>query len=271
MGYGDDIMATGLARGMAEQGKLAAFGDGRRIVWGPWSEEMFRNNPNIAKPEQAGLSKLEWIPHYKGSRLYNKQVNGKWVWNYDFRVTPGEFYFSATENKLADAFSRGFTVVEPNVPWQKKVASNKDWGEENYAHVARELQRCGHRVVQFVHKNSRRKLNGVTLLDFQNFRDAISVLSKADIYVGPEGGMHHAAAAVGVKAVVLMGGFIPPAVVGYDSHVSLTGGAEACGNIEPCVHCRAAMKKITVEQVMDAVNRLLLEEGTSDGSRRQQT
>jgi ADP-heptose:LPS heptosyltransferase len=125
--------------------------------------------------------------------------------------------------------------------------------------------------VQFVHKNSRRKLNGVTLLDFQNFRDAISVLSKADIYVGPEGGMHHAAAAVGVKAVVLMGGFIPPAVVGYDSHVSLTGGAEACGNIEPCVHCRAAMKKITVEQVMDAVNRLLLEEGTSDGSRRQQT
>jgi len=270
MGYGDDIMATGLARGAAAEGKLAAFGDGRRIVWGPWSEEMFRHNPNIAKPEQVGLSRLKWIPHYKGSRLYNKQVNGKWVWNYDFRVTPGQFYFSDTEKKLAEAFPRGFTVVEPNLPWQKKVASNKDWGEDNYARVASELQRCGHRVVQFVHKNTKRKLSGATFLEFQNFRDTISVLSRAELYVGPEGGMHHAAAGVGVKAVVLMGGFIPPAVVGYDSHISLTGGAEACGNIEPCIHCRAAMKRITPDQVMEAVN-TLLEEGTSDGNRRQQT
>jgi hypothetical protein len=46
-----------------------------------------------------------------------------------------------------------------------------------------------------------------------------------------EGGMHHAAAAVGVPAVVLFGGFIPPEIMGYKGQISLTGGATACGNI----------------------------------------
>lgn len=251
-------MATGLARGMADRGRLAAFGDGSRIIWGPWSEEMFRYNHNVAKPEQQRSENLVWIAHHKGNRMYNRQRNGKWVWNYDFRVTPGQFFFSDTEKGLANSFPKDrYTVVEPNVPWHKKVAGNKDWGEENYERVSQKLQRLGHRVVQFVHKSTKRKLAGATYLEFQNFRDAIAVLSRAALYIGPEGGMHHASAAVGVNAVVLMGGFIPPAVVGYDSHVNLTGGAEACGNIEPCVHCRKAMSKITVDEVIESANQLL--------------
>lgn len=256
MGYGDDIMGTGLSRGLAARGKLAAFGDGRRIVWGPWSEEMFRHNPNIARPGEEQLRNLEWIPHYKGSRMYNKSENGRWVWNYDFKVRSGEFYFSDKEKESAAKFLPGFAVVEPNVPWQKKVASNKDWGESNYAAVSDSLRRRGYDVIQFVHKNSRRKLSGANLVTSANFREAIAILSRASVYVGPEGGMHHAAAAVGVRAVVLMGGFIPPAVVGYDSHVNLTGGAEACGNIEPCIHCHNAMKRITPEEVLDSVTRI---------------
>jgi hypothetical protein len=65
--------------------------------------------------------------------------------------------------------------------------------------------------------------------------------------------MHHGAAAVGTPAVVIFGGFIPPAVVGYDMHVNLTGGAEACGSLNKCLHCRAAMEKISVEEVYQAV------------------
>lgn len=257
MGYGDDIMATGLARGFKERGKLAAFGDGKKIIWGPWSEEMFRYNPNIANPDQAHLKNVEWVPHYKGKRMYNKSEGSRWKWNYNFKVKPGQFYFNEKEVKQANAFNSSFIVIEPNVPWQKKVAGNKDWGEENYFAVAKELSRQGHSIVQFVHKNARRKIPGAVYLDFQNFRDAIAVLSKALLYIGPEGGMHHASAAVGTDAVVIMGGFIPPEVVGYDNHINLTGGVEACGNIEPCVHCRNAMKKITVELVVNSANSLI--------------
>lgn len=257
MGYGDDILATGLARGLAAQGKLAAFGDRRRILWGPWSEEMFRHNPNIARPEHTGKPNLQWIPHYKGKRMYNTHDNGRWKWNYDFKVRPGEFYFDQKEQTLAASFLNDFVVIEPNVPWHKRVATNKDWGEENYDKVAHKLQSSGVKLIQFLHKNSKRRVPGATLLEYPNFRDAIAVLSKARLYIGPEGGMHHAAAATGVGAVVIMGGFIPPSVVGYDSHVNLTGGVEACGNIEPCIHCRNAMKKIDPDVVVFTVMKLL--------------
>jgi hypothetical protein len=68
--------------------------------------------------------------------------------------------------------------------------------------------------------------------------------------------MHHAAAAVGIDAVVIMGGFIPPSVVGYDGHINLTGGSEACGTIGTCEHCRQAMAKISVNEVWDSATQL---------------
>lgn len=257
MGYGDEIMATGLARGLRAQGKRAAFGDGKKIIWGPWCEEMFRNNPNIARPGSEHSKDLEWIAHYKGARKYNKLVNGKWVWNYDFKVTPGEFFFSDNERERANMIAPGFIVIEPNVPWQKSVAPNKDWGEQKFRHLAKRLRNSGRELVQFKHKNSRRILDDASLIEFQTFRNVIAALSRASLYIGPEGGMHHAAAAVGVKAVVIMGGFIPPQVIGYDNHINLTGGAEACGNIETCAHCKKAMERISVDEVHNAAVSLL--------------
>jgi len=255
MGYGDEIIATGLAKGMKERGKLAAFGDGLKILWGPWCEEMFANNPNIARPGSEPCNRLQWIEHYKGHRLYNKQGAGKWLWNYDFKPTPGEFFWSPAERSLIN-YSRStlgdFIVIEPNVPWQKTIWPNKDWGEERYRHLTHIFQVHGIQVVQFMHRNSRRRLRGVTSLEFHNFRDAVATLSLAKLYIGPEGGMHHAAAAVGIPAVVIMGGFIPPHVVGYDTHINLTGGAEACGSLTECAHCKRAMERISVDEVYKA-------------------
>lgn len=252
MGYGDDIIATGLARGLKAKGKRAAFGDGRKIIWGPWSAEMFANNPNIARPGSEGASDLEWIAHYKGARKYNKLVNGAWQWNYDFKVKPGEFFFSEVEKRTIEysrAMMNAFVVVEPNVEWQKSVAPNKDWGEDKYQELTKRLRKAGILIVQFAHKNSKRRLRDVTIIETAKFREAIGLLSLARLYVGPEGGMHHAAAAVGIKAVVIMGGFIPPAVVGYDDHINLTGGAMACGSLRSCTHCWQAMQNISVDAV----------------------
>ena len=96
--------------------------------------------------------------------------------------------------------------------------------------------------------------NGVTTIEFHQFREAIATMSLARLYIGPEGGLHHAAAALGVDAIVIMGGFIPPSVIGYPDHINLTGGAlDACGNTEPCVHCRNAMSRISVDEVFSYV------------------
>lgn len=255
MGYGDDIIATGLARGSASRGKRAAFGDGRKIIWGPWSEEIFKYNPHIARPGTERKNDIEWIAHYKGNRLYNKSGGDRWIWNYEFKPVPGELFFSQDEVEFRNQQDAGFVLIEPNVPWQKSCAPNKDWGHDKYQAVADSLIAQGERVVQFSHGTKR--LNGVETINTQkSFRHALAALSRAKYSVLPEGGLHHGAAALGIPAVVLFGGFIPPQVTGYDIHVNLTGGEEACGSLKECQHCRRAMSKISVEEVLKATERL---------------
>jgi len=166
-------------------------------------------------------------------------------------------FFDSAEKRNAFRYGSGFVVIEPNVPWWKSVAPNKDWGLGNYQRVADKLKAEGHRVVQFKHPKADHRLEGVEHLRTLNFRDALGILSKASLYIGPEGGLHHGAAAVGTKAVVLFGGFIPPEVTGYDTHANLTGGAEACGMFMPCDHCREAMKSIGVDEVLEAARERL--------------
>ena len=256
MGYGDDIMATGMARGAKRRGKRIAFGDGRRIIWGPWSEQMFRHNPNIAVPGSEGSSDLEWVHYYKGHRNYNRQAPDRWLWNMDFRATPGQLFFDEGETSIAREFSGGrkFILMEPNVPQQKSVAPNKQWPIERYQTVADRLIEQGHLVLQFIYPGARYHLQGVATFEPINFRVALAVLGTARLYIGPEGGMHHGAAALIVPGVVIFGGFIPPEVTGYDIHTNLTGGAEACGSLTTCSHCREALEKITVKDVLHAVD-----------------
>lgn len=254
MGYGDQIMATGLARGAKARGVRIALGDGQRILWDKHSEEVFKRNPNLAAPGDERARDLEWVGYYKGRRIYNRQDPGapRWLWNLDWRPTPGEIFFTPGELRAATRAGHGFVLIEPNVPWWKSVAPNKDWGRANYQAVADRLAAEGRRVLQLMHPRTEVRLAGVEGLATTGFRDALAVLKRAALFIGPEGGMHHGAAALGVPAVVLFGGFIPPSVTGYDSHANLTGGAEACGRFVACDHCKAALAAIGVEEVFAA-------------------
>lgn len=260
MGLGDNLMATGMARGAASRGKRIAFGDGHKIIWDPHSQQVFRNNPNVAPPGSEGAADLDWIAFYKGHRLYNKPKAGRWLWNMEFRPKPGEMFFDEAELALAERCGSGFVVIEPNVPAKKTVAPNKTWPFERYQLVATRLRTAGYKVCQFTYSGARR-LSDVTSISSPNFRSALAVLARAALYVGPEGGLHHGAAAVGIDAVVLFGGFIPPQVTGYDTHINLTGGATACGSLRRCVHCQRAMRMITVQEVEAACLKLLSNAG----------
>lgn len=249
MGFGDDIMASGMAREL--NGKRAAFGDGKRIIWGPWSAEVFHNNPHIARPGEERADDLHWIDYYKGHRKYNR-MNGdrsRWIWNYEFKAVPGQIFFTDAEMEYAERLEPGFVVIEPNVPI-KPVAPNKDWGLAKYQAVADRFLGAGHDVVQFSH--SRDRLAGVRRIETPTFRKALAALSRARLAILPEGGLHHGAAAVGVRAVVIFGGFIPPQVTGYSFHANLTGDALACGSLFKCRHCREALDRISVDDVWRA-------------------
>lgn len=256
-GYGDELMRTGLARGAKERGKRIAFGDRRSIMWGPYSAEIFRDNPNIAPPGSERHDDIEWIEQYKGHRLYMKSGGPGFIWNMEHRAIPGEVYFSAAERRAVANIPPGFVVIEPNVPGQKLCALNKTWPIDRYAAVARELRAAGYRIIQFGYKGAKHRLVDVTYINTGSFRHALSILARAKLAIVPEGGLHHGAAAVGIPAIVLFGGFIPPQVTGYDTHINLTGGATACGSLRTCQHCRDAMRAISVDHVCQEAMRIL--------------
>ncbi len=246
-----------MARGARDRGKRIAFGDGQRIIWDHHSETIFRNNPNIAKLGSERDADIEWVPFYRGNRIYNTKGNSRWIWKYEFRPTPGEIYFSDDEHDFAASVGSGFVAIEPNVPRYKTVSPNKQWPFLRFNKVARLLEKSGRQVIQFKSGAGGHEIPGLMQIKTPTFRHALAALSKASLFIGAEGGLHHGAAAVGIPGVVLFGGFIPPAVTGYDAHTNLTGGAEACGSWNACGHCHKAMEAISVPQVMDAAHRHL--------------
>lgn len=258
MGLGDQLIASGIARGAAARGKRIAFGDGRRIIWDHNSEPIFRGNPNIAPPGSERDGDIEWNPFRKGNRLYNEHdvAGNRWRWNMKWRCTPGELFFSGEELVFARKHGAGFVVIEPHIETWKSCAPNKQWPRDRFAEVARRLKKDGARVVQFSYPNAM-PLPDVESIATPSFRHAAAVLANAALYVGPEGGLHHAAAAVGVKGVVLFGAWIPPEVTGYDTHVNIGSDTRYCGSLAACDHCRKALEAITVEQVYEAAASIL--------------
>lgn len=253
MGYGDDIMATALARGAAQRGKRIAFGDRSRIIWGPFSADVFRDNLNIAPRGSERDADIEWIEHYKGHRLYHQRIgvqNNRWAWDFNFRVRPGEFFNMPTVER-----QENFILIEPNVAANKHSSPNRMWQTDKFQRVADHLAARGYRLGQMVYDRAARRLRGAEHIT-ATFREGLELLQRARLFIGSHGGLTHAAAAVATPAVVLFGGWAPPRVLGYDTHENI-GTDDACGAVLPCEHCAKVMNAITVDQVMQATERLL--------------
>lgn len=264
MGYGDEIMASWYARGAAARGVRVAFGDGRQSRWHRFAYEIHKNNPNVAAPGFEKHYKIEWVKNWAGERPYalHDRVNDKWIYYPGYNNRPGEIYFTRQEFEKAATFGRDFIIMEPNVPKFKSSSVNKDWGKTKYQEVADRLIKAGHQIVQPIYEGTPHwpgfKLRGARHINTPRFRQTLGLIQQAKMYIGPEGGMHHAAAALGKPAVVIFGGFILPDITGYDSHINISRGTKSCGNFrEICKHCREAMNSITVDEVHVAAEQLL--------------
>lgn len=261
MGFGDELQSTALARGAAARGKRIAFGDGKRIIWSEHAEEIFRGNPNIAPATtNPGAADLEWVHHYRGHRLYASVRAGRWMFR-DFECPPGEVFLSKEEKAFALSRVWGndpIAVIEPRVKrFGACVGANKQWPVLRYQEVAsRLLAATGCRPVQLVPKGQVPLLGDVDVIETPSFRHALAVLGLAALYIGPEGGLHHGAAAMGTAAVVIFGGFNTPRSTGYAWHENIAVGPP-CGVQAACNHCKQVMASITVDRVLEGVTRQL--------------
>lgn len=213
---------------------------GKRI----WSE-VFDHNPRIARGSDRDVQVYQARPN--GLRPYCRaKSEGRWTWQ-DYKPEVGELYFQPDELAFAARFTPD-VVLEPNV--KGNASPNKQWGWERWQSLADLMRAAGLRPVQLGPAGTRR-LNGVDLIETRSFRWASAALARARAAVVHEGGMHHAAAAVGVRAVVLYGGYISPRQTGYDLHTNIFTGGEPCGMRTRCQHCSTAMAKIKPEDVLE--------------------
>ncbi len=238
----------------ASPGKKVAIGDGKKSYW----SEVFWRNPILAAPADVRFKRLpfQWVVHASGCRPYidydkmlpSPKKSPRFYWREGMIVGPGIVVFSEEEQApLADG---DYVVIEPHV---KSTRPNKDWGFEKFQAVVQALPH-----VRFVQPDyGKTILEGVEPVRTQSFRDLCRLVRDATGYLGPEGGGHHAAAAVATPAVVIYGGFTSPAVSGYETQINLFTGGEPCGMRDPCDHCKEAMGDISPDRVVGAVARML--------------
>lgn len=244
MGLGDWIMASADAAAAHEKhGVRCVFGDGKRMFW----SEVFENNPKIAKKLEIG-ERFAWVPNFPTNRPYIEETLPAFKYREDFRAVPGEIYLTPEEQREPG----GYILIEPHTKGTY-TGPNKRWAWERWQEVV------GSFAYDFVQTGSEdcQTLDGVRRINTKTFREALSVLSGARLLVTTDGALHHAAAAMGVPAVVIWGGAASPVNLGYDMHVNLWHGAVPCGtHSHICPHCREALDKVTVSEVQDAISKV---------------
>lgn len=250
MGMGDELLAAGQARARQEAGdarRVRILGADKQPRW----DALWEGNPRIAGPHEPG--DFQWVINGPGARPYIAAKHSRcWTWR-DFVPTPGEIHFTRTEKDFA-ATHRADIVIEPTL--KPRASPNKHWGADRWLEFVRLATREGLALTQLA-ANGQFVLPGVRWVQSPDFRHACAVLARARAYVGHEGGLHHAAAAVGVPGVVIYGGFISPRQTGYALHSNLFTGGEPCGMRVHCPHCARAMAQIEPEQVLAALQEKL--------------
>ena len=257
MGFGDDIMSTAYVEALKDE-----FPNDKFVMGNPdtqtmhWSE-VFENHPLMLQKHEKHQGELVFIPDYPGRRQYidyAKCGNGRFAFNKDFAAPVGKIYFSEKEQAQIEELKGNFVVIEPNVKGEVS-ANNKDWGFKNWQEV---INRTIGKVGWLQVGAPGPILNGVWKRPTDRFRGAMVILAASRGFVGTDGGLHHAAAALGKPAVVVWGGYTSPKQLGYNGHFNVVSPGEVrtssgCGSLGPCDHCRDAMEAISVGVVERAV------------------
>ncbi len=280
MGYGDDLLITDFAA------KIKKKYPERQIVIGNIAKKqayhsiIYDNNPNISDCRNLDKNKpVHIIDYHPGNRPYidyKKSTSNHYVWNVNFKPTPGEIYFSEKEKSDAKRI-----IKESKIFWKKinnyeykkiffvetsstKINDNqfsvkhrnKDWGYENWKSLINNIKK-DYLIIHSVH-NKTKEIEGVFAPKNIDFRLACAIMDQCDMYIGPEGGFGHVAAALKKKAVLYFGGWISPNAIGYNFHENIyfENSKSPCGKYkEFCDHCDEARKQITVKILEEKIRK----------------
>ncbi len=209
----------------------------------PVKSDLFNDVPYlITSRPNASFGPFQRLVNSSGHRPYIAgKTPEKWTWR-KYKPVPADIVFTKGELEFAERY-RGRVMVEPNV---KAIGhDNKAWPAPRWHALAAE----GIPTVQCVPGGVAPLTDTAALTP--SFRYACAVLSVSKAFIGTEGGLAHAAAAVRVPGVVLFSDFISPDSVGYSMHRNIRHATGlGCGMRTNCSQCAKAMERITVTEVV---------------------
>lgn len=269
MGLGDDIMATAYIDAISHQHPKAkfAFGSHEKGI-NHWSE-VFWHHPKLAHPGAIYPSNttVVFIDNYPGHRPsidYSLTTAEAFKFRSEYRAVKGKLHFSMLERigarYIAHVQLAGQSVfIEPNVKGTIS-ADNKAWFWDRWQAVVNEMPDVNW-VQLGKSAGATRRLDNCEFIQTPTFREACAIMQaeRNGIFVGTDGGLHHAAAAFGMKAVVLWGGYSSASNFGYEDHVNIQSidALTPCGRLAKCEHCERAMQRIEVEEVVGTIFNVL--------------
>lgn len=251
MGIGDWLMASGEAYDrFLMTGRKTLFRHPRGHVI---REAVFDGNPAIAYEPGPDVDE---VVEGGGVRPYiEMKTPDRWVWkNYSPKPAP-LLYDECLVSRYVSAMTACGVPHVLLAPTSKVISHrNKEWPAGYWAELASAISRsglCAHKIEPIGGTEFRcvdlggRVAATHKIPDFKNLIAALRAAKLLNaVLVTHEGGTHHAAAAVGMKAIVLYGGFISPNQTGYGFHRNLHTTGEPCGSRIDCYHCAAAMNSI---------------------------
>lgn len=253
IGWGDELVAAGQAQRLyAEHGaKVQICGCDGLARWHP----VWEGNPILVRPGERVDGRVTSLISGPGCRpyiVYPFSEDTGWTFNKSFRLRdyPARIYLTDAERQRG-AWARtvygSYVLIEPYTKH-----GNFRWPVERWEQL---VAACPDLTfVQHTHKDS--PLIPGAYPEQATFREACGLIASADVYVRSESGLCHAAAALGVRQVTLFGGCMDSDVMGgYPGQTVIAdnGLHSPCGSWHPCGHCKDAMERITVSEVIAAM------------------
>ena len=246
MGWGDDLIMTGEAKRAYMERPIPIYFE--RPDKRPYWSDLFEGNPKITKDKN---TEHQLIVTGGGIRPYIlSKYRERWAWNLDFRPERGEIFFTDQEKEQSHK-GNSYIIVEPNV--KRNGHWNKDLGWDKW------VQFASQRTLKLAQLGppGTRMLPYVDFIETGSFREACAVLSGAKALITTDGGLHHAAAALNVPAVVIWSEFTSPAFLGYDGQINIRHAGDPCGVRTNCSSCKYAMSRVTIKEMQKAIGQLL--------------
>lgn len=246
MGIGDEIMAAGRAHELVKANaarKVAILDAQGRRRW----HAIWERCPWVAREgEEAGASLMDG----PNARPYiAARSRAKWQWRCSpphrcpIQLTIGELDWAS---EYRDA-----VVIAPHI--KPSASPNKRWPLKSWQQLTDIFRANNCRVVQMNDSAMAQPVPGAEQVVPPNIWYAAALIKVCRVAIVHEGALHHAAAAVDAKSVVvIVGGYIgSDQTGGYPNQVWLGTKNLGCGNRLHCSHCDAAMKAIEPQKVFD--------------------